>query len=84
MSEYIIYECEWQEIEEQDRPDPGVVYICKDPQRRLCPNTWAVGKMGDGTQLGDSVTLGCFWDLSVAKVLAIALTTDFCLDEATT
>ncbi|MHB1419527.1 MAG: hypothetical protein ACYCX4_08025 [Bacillota bacterium] len=68
--EAVIYDSYWQDIQEQDWPEPGTVYVCLDPQKRLGDRTWSVSVMGDGTAEGDTVLLGLFWQQENAAMFA--------------
>ena len=75
MSEGILtYNNYWQDIPGQDWPEPGMVFICLDPQKRLGEKTWQVAVMGDGTLEDDIEALGLFWDLIRAIIFAEAYT----------
>ena len=74
MSDYMVFDKKWNEIDPQDWPEVGEIYICLDPQKRLGEETWIVSIMGDGTSEGDTVELGLFWKIEHAKLFADALT----------
>ena len=69
----LIYDEYWQEIQEQDWPEPGMVYVCLDPQKRLGEKTWSVSIMGNGTLEGDTVQQGLFWQRDNAVLFAETL-----------
>jgi hypothetical protein len=76
-NEVLIYDTFWYEIKKRDWPEEGMVYICKDVQRRLMPECWTVSIMGDRTLEGDTVQLGLFWKKENAVIFAeryVALT----------
>ena len=61
------YNILWNKIKQEDRPKPGEIYMCLDPQKRLGDETWSVGVMGDGSMTRDSISLGLFWDNVLAE-----------------
>lgn len=69
----LVYNIYWHEIQEQDWPEPGMIYVCLDPQNRLGKETWSVSIMGDGTAEGDTVQQGLFWDKNNAVLFAEVL-----------
>lgn len=69
---YLEYGVPWNEIDEQDWPAVGTIYICIDPQQRDYGPKWTVSRMGDGTLVGDTTRLGLFWELKYARMFANA------------
>lgn len=62
----------WNEIPIHQRPRPGEVYMCLDPQKRLGEGTWSVSIMsgGVGNHWNDNIQLGLFWREEVADMFA--------------
>ena len=62
----------WHEIPKSDRPQPGELYICLDPQKRLGLETWSVSIMaGKGENTWeDNIQLGLFWREGLAYSFA--------------
>lgn len=65
------YQVLYHKIPYEDLPNPGQLYICLDPQKRLGEKTWSVSLMGNGTSEGDTVQLGLFWRIENARLFAL-------------
>lgn len=70
---YLIYSCEWKDIDRQDWPTAGTVYVCKRMKPFVGAGMWGVFVMGDGTLKGDTVCYGIFWKVGTAQLFAEAL-----------
>ncbi len=68
----ILYDKLWQDIEQKNWPKPGQIFVCKDPQERLGPDTWAVAKMKLPHE-HDLTNRGLFWQQKDAIIFANAL-----------
>ncbi len=67
-----IYDKLWQHIEQKNWPLPGQIFVCKDPQERLGPDTWGVAKMSLPHE-HDLTNRGLFWQKEDAIVFAMAI-----------
>ncbi len=67
-----IYDMSWEDIDEINWPDPGQIFIAKDPQNRLGPDTWGVARMKDHNEY-DLTSLGLFWEKDDALIFAKAI-----------
>lgn len=67
-----IYDKLWQDINKNYWPNPGQIFVCKDPQERLGPDTYSVAKMKLPHE-HDLTTLGLFWKKDDAVVFASAI-----------
>ncbi len=65
MNDPLVYDIEWHRIPEQDRPEPGMVFVCKDSQKRTSPECWVVAVMVDGL-----TQKGLFWHKEDAIMFA--------------
>ncbi|MFH1719261.1 MAG: hypothetical protein ABIF19_18060 [Planctomycetota bacterium] len=78
MGDYLIWNCTWPEIPQQDWPEPGMPFVTKvHPKgREQCvtgPDGWLVMTMGDGTLENDITRRGVFWTKADAVTFAAAL-----------
>ena len=71
--EPLIYGCYWHEIQEQDRPENGELFMCLDSCKNIGEDTWMVAQMGDGTLSGDLVRLGLFWERKFGELFLQAI-----------
>ena len=65
MADYLEYDCEYMAIPEQDLPECGGVFICKEKTNTTF-EWWIVSKYG-------AKPLGKFWKREMALVFAKAL-----------
>ena len=66
--EVVVYDMDYLDIPLQDLPPIGNFIVCKDPQKRLWADTWAVLKV---ISEGDPAhALGLFWDKEEALIFA--------------
>jgi len=78
---YKLYSKLWNEIDRREWPQPGDIYICLDPQKRLGERTWSVGIMGDGSMPQDNISLGLFWRIELAQRFALCVSELLCVQE---
>ena len=65
MAEYLEYNIEFDQIQEQDMPENGMIYIYKEYDRKDI-EWWIVSKFG-------GIKLGKFWDIDFARIFAETL-----------
>lgn len=64
MAEYLEYDCEFDDIQEQDKPEKEMIYIRKSIIDDV--EWWIVSEYGGWN-------LGRFWEIEMARIFAEAL-----------
>jgi len=69
----VIYGVDYLDIPLQDMPPIGHLIVCKDSQKRLQTDTWAVLRTVSDDGVPPAHAIGLFWDKDVAVSFADCL-----------